>query len=105
MILYITGFGKWKREHCVSTESISISSINCSSEISGRTSYFVRHPGRESHYFYLRKEICSARIQHNVDVIAIETLQFQKKQKHLLGSAIMIANSKNSSYQLFFVSS
>lgn len=52
---------------------------------------------------FIQKEISSARILYRADGIAIETLQYFKKMI-LSGSTLMVSNSKNTFYEMFFVS-
>ena len=71
--------------HSVSTESLFIysklsDSKNLVTDIAGTTSIFISLSKCDNKYIYIRKEISSARILYSDDIIAIETLQYQKKK-------------------------
>lgn len=91
--------------HLVSTEPLFTPAPKRGSSISGTTFYFVLQPGLNETYIYERQKACCENIRHNINVIAIQTLQFQKRTRYLNGSTLMKSNSNNKYYKLFFVSS
>ena len=91
--------------HYVSTGPLSTLLEKSDSNISGTTFYFVRQCKLIETYIYKKQKDCSERIIHSSNIIAIQTLQFQRRKRYLKGSTLMVSNSNDDSYKLFFVSS
>ena len=90
--------------HSVSTGPLSTLLEKSDSNISGTTFYFVRQCKLIETYIYKKQKACSERIVHDSNIIAIQTLQFQRRKRYLKGSTLMVSNSDNGCYKLFFVS-
>ena len=90
--------------HSVSTEPLLSLSKKRVSNISGSTFYFVLQCELNVTYTYKIQKASCERIKKNSNVIAVQTLQFQKKKRYLNGSSLMVSNAVNDYFQLFFVS-
>lgn len=91
--------------HSVLTGPLSTLVEKSYSNISGTTFYFVLQCKLNESYIYQKQKACSERIIHSSNIIAIQTLKFQKRKKYLNGSTLMVSNINNDCYKLFFDSS
>ena len=72
------------------------------SSISGSTFYFFLQCELDETYTYERQKASCEQIKHNLNVIAVQTLQFPKKIRYLNESTLMVSNSKNHDFKFFY---